>query len=189
MIKAISASWCVWSSGVFHITGTTTRQLNSQIKTPTNPTYEPIMDRSSSATTMAMVSFLSLSLSFAFYLPLLELDLLVFLLLGLLVGFCRCRARAIAIELKERSHRPRRPGTNKMEMICGWWNKEVWVSACLFGIGFWFLVGDFLENNYKTQTISLVRKRLKLIWFLAIRVQRGRFLCFLFYYFANSWGC
>ena len=45
---------------------------------------------------------------------------------------------------------------------------------------------DFLENNYKTQTISLVRKRLKLIWFLAIRVQRGRFLCFLFYYFASS---
>ena len=46
--------------------------------------------------------------------------------------------------------------------------------------------GDFLENNYKTQTISLVRKRLKLIWFLAIRVQRSRFLCFLFYYFASS---
>ena len=45
---------------------------------------------------------------------------------------------------------------------------------------------DFLENNYKTQTISLVRKRLKLIWFLAIRVQRGRFLCFLFYYFASG---
>ena len=45
---------------------------------------------------------------------------------------------------------------------------------------------DFLENNYKTQTISLVRKGLKLIWFLAIQVQRGRFLCFLFYYFASS---
>ena len=28
--------------------------------------------------------------------------------------------------------------------------------------------GDFLENNYKTQTISLVRKRFKLIWFLTI---------------------
>ena len=37
-------------------------------------------------------------------------------------------------------------------------------------------VGDFLENNYKTQTISLVRKRFKLIWFLTIRVQRTRFL-------------
>ena len=34
----------------------------------------------------------------------------------------------------------------------------------------------FLENNYKIQTISLVRKRFKLIWFLTIRVQRGRFL-------------
>ena len=140
MIEAISASWCVWSPGVFHITGTTTHQLNSQIKTPTNPTYEPIVDPSRSATTTTMASFSSLSLSFAFYLPLLELDLLVFLLLGLLVGFCRCRARAIAIELKQRSHRPRRPGTNKMETICGWRNKEVWVSAGLFGIGFWFLV-------------------------------------------------
>ena len=37
-----------------------------------------------------------------------------------------------------------------------------------------FLV--FLENNYKIQTISLVRKRFKLIWFLTIRVQRTRFL-------------
>ena len=36
--------------------------------------------------------------------------------------------------------------------------------------------GDFLENNYKTQTISLVRKRFKLIWFLAIRVQKTRFV-------------
>ena len=36
----------------------------------------------------------------------------------------------------------------------------------------WF----FLENNNKTQTISLVRKRLKLFWFLAIRVNRTRFL-------------
>ena len=34
----------------------------------------------------------------------------------------------------------------------------------------------FLENNYKIETISLVRKRFKLIWFLTIRVQRGRFL-------------
>ena len=36
--------------------------------------------------------------------------------------------------------------------------------------------GDFLENNYKTQTISLVRKRFKLFWFLTIRVQRTRFV-------------
>ena len=35
--------------------------------------------------------------------------------------------------------------------------------------------GDFSENNYKTQTISLVRKRLKLIWNITTRVQRGRF--------------
>ena len=34
----------------------------------------------------------------------------------------------------------------------------------------------FLENNNKTQTISLVRKRFKLFWFLAIRVKRARFL-------------
>ena len=34
----------------------------------------------------------------------------------------------------------------------------------------------FLENNYKIQTILLVRKRFKHIWFLTIRVQRGRFL-------------
>ena len=34
----------------------------------------------------------------------------------------------------------------------------------------------FLENNYKIETISLVRKRFNLIWFLTIRVQRGRFL-------------
>ena len=134
MIEAISASWCVWSPGVFHITGTTTRQLNSQIKTPTNPswTYPAQLRR---RWWRVSRRFLSLLL---FYLPLLELDLLVFLLLGLLVGFC-CR-RAIAIELKQRSHRPRRPGTNKMETICGWRNKEVWVSAGLFGIGFWFLV-------------------------------------------------
>ena len=39
---------------------------------------------------------------------------------------------------------------------------------------------DFLENNYKTQTISLVRKRFKLIWYLAIRVQKTRFLGLLF---------
>ena len=39
---------------------------------------------------------------------------------------------------------------------------------------------DFLENNYKSQTISLVRKRFKLIWYLAIRVQRTRFLGLLF---------
>ena len=36
--------------------------------------------------------------------------------------------------------------------------------------------GIFLENNYKTQTISLVRKRFKHIWFLTIRVQRSWFL-------------
>ena len=35
--------------------------------------------------------------------------------------------------------------------------------------------GFFLENNNKTQTISLVRKRLKLIWNITTRVQRGRF--------------
>ena len=34
----------------------------------------------------------------------------------------------------------------------------------------------FLENNNKTQTISLVRKRFNLFWFLAIRVKRARFL-------------
>ena len=34
----------------------------------------------------------------------------------------------------------------------------------------------FLENNHKIQTISLVRKRFKLIWFLTFRVQRSRFL-------------
>ena len=34
---------------------------------------------------------------------------------------------------------------------------------------------DFSENNYKTQTISLVRKRLKLFWNITTRVQRGRF--------------
>ena len=34
---------------------------------------------------------------------------------------------------------------------------------------------DFSKNNYKTQTISLVRKRLKLIWNITTRVQRGRF--------------
>ena len=40
--------------------------------------------------------------------------------------------------------------------------------------------GFFLENNNKTQTISLVRKRFKLFWFLAIRVKRARFLVFYF---------
>ena len=40
--------------------------------------------------------------------------------------------------------------------------------------------GFFLENNYKTQTISLVRKRFKLFWFLAIRVKRAQFLVFYF---------
>ena len=34
----------------------------------------------------------------------------------------------------------------------------------------------FLENNYKIQTILLVRKRFKLMWFLTIRVQIARFL-------------
>ena len=38
------------------------------------------------------------------------------------------------------------------------------------------LKGIILENNYKIQTISLVRKCFKLIWFLTIRVQRTRFL-------------
>ena len=54
---------------------------------------------------------------------------------------------------------------------------------CIRGLGFLFFMGffqDFLENNYKTQTISLVRKRFKLIWHLAIRVQRTRFLGLLF---------
>ena len=37
-------------------------------------------------------------------------------------------------------------------------------------------LGFFLENNNKIQTISLVRKRFKLFWFLTTRVQRGRFL-------------
>ena len=31
------------------------------------------------------------------------------------------------------------------------------------------------KNNYKTQTILLVRQRFKYIWFLTIRVQRTRF--------------
>ena len=35
--------------------------------------------------------------------------------------------------------------------------------------------GIFLENNYKIQTISLVRKRFKHIWFLIIRVLYTRF--------------
>ena len=35
--------------------------------------------------------------------------------------------------------------------------------------------GIFLENNYKIQTISLVRKRFKHIWFLTIRVQMTQF--------------
>ena len=39
-------------------------------------------------------------------------------------------------------------------------------------------IGFFLENNNKTQTISLVRKRFKLFWFLAIQVKRARFLVF-----------
>ena len=39
-------------------------------------------------------------------------------------------------------------------------------------------MGIFLENNYKIQTIWLVRKRFKHIWFLTIRVQRSRFLCY-----------
>ena len=34
---------------------------------------------------------------------------------------------------------------------------------------------DFLKNNYKTQTISLVSKRFKLISFITIRVQWTRF--------------
>ena len=36
----------------------------------------------------------------------------------------------------------------------------------------------FLENNYKIQTISLVRKRFKHISFITIRVQWSRFLCY-----------
>ena len=50
-------------------------------------------------------------------------------------------------------------------------------------------LGDFLENNNKTQTISLVRKRFKLFWFLVIQVKRGWFLGFLFYHLptALSW--
>ena len=44
--------------------------------------------------------------------------------------------------------------------------------VCLHGAYF----GDFFKNNYKTQTMSLVRKRFKLIQFLIIRVQRTRFL-------------
>ena len=85
---------------------------------PPNPTYELIVGPSSSAWWRRRRWRVSLcSLSFAFFLPLLELDLLVFLLLGLLVGFCH--HRAIAIELKQRSHRPQRPGMNKMERSCG----------------------------------------------------------------------
>ena len=34
----------------------------------------------------------------------------------------------------------------------------------------------FLENNNKIQTISLVRKRLKLTWNITTRVQRRRFV-------------
>ena len=36
----------------------------------------------------------------------------------------------------------------------------------------------FLENNYKIQTISLVRKHFKHISFITIRVQWSRFLCY-----------
>ena len=39
-------------------------------------------------------------------------------------------------------------------------------------------MGIFLENNYKIQTISLVRKRFKHISFITIRVQWSRFLCY-----------
>ena len=39
-----------------------------------------------------------------------------------------------------------------------------------FGEGFAVLHGIFLENNNKIQTISLVRKRLKLIWNITTRV-------------------
>ena len=40
----------------------------------------------------------------------------------------------------------------------------------------WFgLKGIFLENNYKIQTISLVRQCFKLISYLTIRVQWTRF--------------
>ena len=38
-----------------------------------------------------------------------------------------------------------------------------------------FILGFFKKNNYKTQTILLVRQCLKLIWFLTIRVKRTRF--------------
>ena len=41
----------------------------------------------------------------------------------------------------------------------------------------------FLENNNKFQTISLVRKRFKLFWFLTTRVQRKRFLGYKIEYF------
>ena len=34
----------------------------------------------------------------------------------------------------------------------------------------------FKKNNYKTQTILLVRQRFKHIWFLTIRVQMTQFL-------------
>ena len=37
-------------------------------------------------------------------------------------------------------------------------------------VNLWWLIFFFL-NNYKTQTILLVRQRLKLIWFLTIQVQ------------------
>ena len=40
------------------------------------------------------------------------------------------------------------------------------------------MAGIFLENNYKIQTISLVRKRFKHIWFITIRVQCSRFPCY-----------
>ena len=47
--------------------------------------------------------------------------------------------------------------------------RNLWEESRLEG-------GIFLENNNKIQTISLVRKRFKLIWFLTTRVQRGQFL-------------
>ena len=62
----------------------------------------------------------------------------VFFVTGIIGGFYH--RWATAIELKQISHRCRQPGTNKMERFCGWRNKEVWVSAGLFGIGFRFLV-------------------------------------------------
>ena len=122
---------CVTYVTPFHITVS-----NSQIKTPTNSTYEPIKLCGDGDSEFLFAFFL-----LCFFLAIVGFGFVGFFFfwfMGLLVGFCH--HRATAIELKQISHDCRQPRMNKMERFCGWRNKEVWVSAGLFGIGFWFLV-------------------------------------------------